>query len=59
MFFGAPYKYNATSPNEGTVYSFTPQGETWVEHAKLTANDGFLLFFPSWRGLVWGNGGTN
>ena len=53
MFFGAPYKYNETSPNEGAVYVFTPQGETWMEHAKLTASDWFLLFPPSWKGLVW------
>ena len=53
MFFGAPYKYNDTSPNEGSVYEVISQGETWMEHAKLTASDGFLLFFPSWKGLVW------
>ena len=50
MFFGAPYKYNATSTNEGTVYSFTPQVETWVEHAKLTASGGFLPFLLHGRG---------
>ena len=53
MFFGAPYKYNDTSPNERTLYAFTPQGETWMEHAKLTASDGFLLLSPSRKGLVW------
>ena len=41
MFFGAPYKYNDTSPNERALYAFTPQGETWMEHAKLTASGGF------------------
>ena len=46
MVVGAPYKHNGTGPNEGAVYAFTPQGETWVEHAKLTASDGvFTLVF--------------
>ena len=45
MVVGAPYKYNGTSPNEGGVYAFTSQGETWVEYAKLTANDWVLLLF--------------
>ena len=27
-----------------------------MEHANLTASDGFLLFFPSWKGLVGKNG---
>ena len=41
MVVEAPYKYNNTSPNEGAVYVFMPPGETWVDHAKLTASDGF------------------
>ena len=45
MVVGAPYKSNDTSLNEGAVYAFTPQGETWVEHAKFTANYRVLLFF--------------
>ena len=39
MIVGAPYEYNVTSRNEGALYEFTPQGETCVEHSKLTAND--------------------
>ena len=46
MVAGAPYKYDSTSTRKGAVYAFTPQGETWGEHSKLTSSDGiFTLFF--------------
>ena len=45
MVVGAPYKYNGTSLNEGAVFAFTTQGETCVEHVKLTAHFWVLLLF--------------
>ena len=40
MVIGAPGKDNGNGPNEGAVYTFMLQGDTWMEHAKVFASDG-------------------
>ena len=40
MIVGAPWKDNGNGPNEGVVYVFTLQGETWKKNSKFNASDG-------------------
>ena len=40
MVVGAPDKDNGNDIDEGVVYVFTPQVETWTKEKSLTENDG-------------------
>ena len=40
MFVGPLYRDNVNGLDEGAVYKFMPQGETWTENIKLNVSDG-------------------
>ena len=40
MFVRAAWKNNDNGLDEGAVYVFMPQGETWIDNTNLTASDG-------------------
>ena len=40
MFVRATWKNNDNGIDEGELYAFKPQGETWTENTNLIASDG-------------------